>query len=335
MKELDSYKEMIEQELKSFFSLKKEKAKSISPLAYDGFCKIEEFTMRGGKRIRPLLVVVSYLGCGGKNLKEILKASISAEIAHSFLLIHDDVMDDDDMRRNAPTVHKILEKQYNKSISKALALTLGDLGACFSFEPLLNSSFEAELKLKAMKEIVGVIERTCYGQYHDIIGEIIKTDEEFIRIIHENKTAYYTVAGPLIVGATLAGASREMIDRLTQVGIKMGLAFQVQDDILGVFGDEEETGKAASSDLIEGKKTLLIVKANSDYVNKKIGTPLSKQEIQKIREIIVNSGSLEYSENTAHRLLQDARKDLQKLNIKDNEKKILLYLVDYLEKRKS
>jgi len=335
MKVINDYKKKIDNELKAFFKMKKAHAKKISKDVYNCVNILEDFTLRGGKKLRPLLTVFGYTGYGGKDTKEIVKASIATELVHSFLLIHDDIIDNDDLRRGGPTAHKVFDKKYDHSLGESLAIILGDISFCYALEPLLESSFDNDKKIKALRRLTAVVERTCYGEFFDVIGEVMDVDEKFIRDIHLYKTANYTIAGPLTVGAILAGASEEQIKDLIKLGIKIGLAFQLRDDILGVFGDESTIGKPVGSDLIEGKKTLLVLKADNSYVNKKIGTKLNKTEISKIRKIIIASGSLTYSKNLITKLIESAKLDIQNSSIRKKEKDLLIYLADYLEKRTS
>jgi len=334
-KEINDYKKKIDNELKRFFREKNSEIKKLSSDVYDYVSIFEEFTLRGGKRLRPLLMIFGYLSCGGKNTSEIIKASISSELAHSFLLVHDDIMDHDVVRRNGPTVHKVLEKRYDPEYAEPLAIVLGDAGFCYGLQPILDSNFDPQRKIKAMQKFVSVIEHTCYGQFFDVIAEFKDVDEVFVRNIHKYKTANYTIVGPMTIGGILAGATKRQLDSMTKFGIKIGLAFQLRDDILGVFGDRKELGKPIGSDLIEGKKTLLVTKADDTYIKKKLGTKLTKKEIEKIRKIIVDTGSLDYSQDLIHKLLESAKEDIEKCPIRKKEKALFLYLADYLEKRTS
>ena len=270
-----------------------------------------------------------------KNINEAVKAAVATEIIHAFLLIHDDIIDNDDLRRGNSTMHISLAKKYGKGYGSSLAIIAGDIGFCLALEALQNTSFDEKRKMRVLEVLVPMVKKTCYGEYLDVLAEINDVDEDYIRKIHQNKTAYYTMAGPMKMGALLAGASKQKLNDLNKIGIKLGLAFQLRDDILGVFGDEKLLGKPVASDLIEGKKTLLIVKANSSYINNKIGNKLSIKEIDKIRDIIVKSGSLEYSQELIESLLEAAKKDINKITLRKKEKELLLYLVNYLGKRRS
>lgn len=333
-KTYEKYKKQIEEELADFFRQKKREARRMFPEMLEGIETLEEFTLRGGKRIRAILVVIGYLACNGKDLKEIIRLSTAAELLQSFFLVHDDIMDNDDFRRSGPTVHASYWKRYDKKLSESVALIIGDLAYSYAVEVITKSRFDSQKKLTSLNELVDIVHNTCYGQLLDITAGARKVDDKYIKNIHEFKTAKYTISGPLKVGAEIAGASKKFINQFDAIGIKLGRAFQLRDDILGVFGNEKDLGKPVGSDLIEGKQTFLVLQAKSDYINRKIGTKLTKDEINKIRSIIIDSGSLDYSEKMIQRLLKEGKQELQKMDIRKQEKHFLLELADYLGKRK-
>ena len=326
------YRDKIEKELDEFFNNKKNKDVFSSDVL-GAIDILTEYTMRGGKRIRAILMIVGYLACEGNKLYEIIRVSTSLELLQSFFLVHDDIMDEDDLRRGGDTVHAYYNKKYNQRNSESLAIAIGDMAFCYTLEPILESNFDEKLKLRAIKELAKISKETCYGQIMDIFGSINEVDEEYINKIQINKTAKYTISGPLRLGAILAGADEKMIDSFNEFGLNLGRSFQIKDDILGVFGDEKKLGKPVGSDLIEGKKTLLILQSNSDYVNGRIGKKLTDEEINNIRNIIIDSGSLKYSEDLAHELINKAKENLEGININSKQKDFLLSLVDYLGKR--
>lgn len=327
------YKKEIEEELGKFFiEAKKNQGSSTELLGV--IDKLEEYTLRGGKRIRAILIVAGYLSCGGKNLKEIIKVATSAELLQSFFLIHDDMMDEDDLRRGGPALHAQYAKKYNQRTSENLALMAGNISLCLSFEPLINSSFNNSLKMAAVSELLEITKQTCHGQILDIFGGVKEVDEKYVSEIHVNKTSRYTISGPLRLGAILAGADNEILGAFERFGFNLGRAFQIKDDILGAFGNEEELGKPVGSDFEEGKKTLLTVRANNSYVNKTIGNTLTEKEICKIRKIIIESGSLKYSEELVKKLIKKSKMELNKMNIKKEQKDFLNDLADFIGTRK-
>ncbi|MFT4303147.1 MAG: polyprenyl synthetase family protein [Candidatus Woesearchaeota archaeon] len=323
----------IENNLKLFFRIKKKEAKSFSNDIFKAISYLEDFTMRGGKRIRALLMILGYQAAGGKDLNSILKVSICPELVHSFLLIHDDIIDDDDIRRNGYTVHKSFQKKYSVKSSSDLAMITGDICLCYGLEPLIDSNFNSSFKIKAINKLGKIIKNTCYGEFMDVVSVKNNTSIKDIQKVHEYKTAKYTISGPLQLGAILAGSNDKILNVFDKFGLYLGLAFQLKDDILGIFGNQEKLGKPIGSDIREGKKTLLVLKANSKYINRRLGKKVSLQELNKIRKILIQSGSLEYSEKLIKKLINKARKVLADNKIPKKEKQILFEFCDYLNKR--
>jgi geranylgeranyl diphosphate synthase, type I len=302
---------------------------SISPIVDDIFKYVPIVTM-GGKRLRGAFVYYSYLMHGGKDFEEILKVSALIEVLHSYLLTHDDIMDKSAIRHRKPTIHKIYQnniKSQNKfyrdsrHFGESVGINIGDILSHISMYRLTETNFDDHLKIKTLSKLNRAFADTGYGQLIDVFGEIIpEADENHVMLVHYYKTGKYTYENPLHIGATLAGAKEEDLKVLTDYAIPGGIAFQIQDDILGMFGDEYRIGKPANSDLKEGKKTLLIIKAleNADEKQKEIieknlgNTFLKKQDLEDVRKVIIDTGSLEYSKKTALDLVTKAKNALAK-----------------------
>lgn len=323
---------MIEEEIKilqkeidvnilEFLSYKKQKAEEDSALAefFELLDNIRDFVMRGGKRLRPVLFFYGYTLAGGKDKEEALSCSIAAEFLHTYLLIHDDVIDEDDCRHNGYSMHlkyiKDYEKRYSgknlKHFGDSMAISVGDVVSGWSYEIIASSNFDADRKLEAIKKISNINQNTGLGQILDIFlgtGDIVS--ENYVYNIQYYKTALYTITGPLQLGALLAGADNDELKFIYDFSVPLGVAYQIQDDILGIFGDEEKIGKPVGSDLREGKKTLLISyiidnaeKADKEFVLSRLGRQdISRDDVEKIREIMIKSGALKDSERRMEEL---------------------------------
>ncbi len=334
----EEYPKEVEKVLSNFFKMKMDNCKNKN--IRDVIEKIEEYTLRGGKRIRSVLMIFGYKLYGGKNTEEIIKASASLELVQSYLLIHDDIIDESLLRRGKPTIHRIFENEYNnQKIGADLAIIAGDLADSYAIELINRSDFEDQLKYKAIVKLSEIIEYTGYGQVLDILSPY-QTDnfEENLLLIHKYKTAKYTIEGPLILGGLLAGKSDFEI--ISKYAIDVGIAFQLQDDILGLFGDEKALGKPVTSDLEEGKKTLLIIKilerANKeerDKILRILGSKnISMEDLQYVRTIAVKTGSLKYSQDMSEKLIADAITTIKDLNVP--EKEFLIEFANYVISRK-
>lgn len=309
--------------------------------------QIADYTVQGGKRIRPILVV-----CGHNLFKEpdpeVYKASISIELTQSFFLIHDDIMDQSDLRRGKPSLHKVLEKDFvgmreARRMGENIAIVAGDLAMTYAYEALSEANFNDKIKNKAMKELISITKITGYGEGIDMLttaGVKLKMND-LIRL-HLWKTAKYTLEGPLLLGATLAGYNGPTA-AISAYGCLTGLAFQLHDDIIGLFGKEEEIGKPVKSDVNEGKQTLLMIKAmeyssreESQFIEDilKRGN-VSDAEFEKIKKIVEKSGSYDYSRRLIEKFILSGKQYVKTINGDNNTKDFLLWLSDYLVTRKN
>ncbi|MFH0978847.1 MAG: polyprenyl synthetase family protein [Candidatus Woesearchaeota archaeon] len=339
---LSRNKREIDHELERFFDARMKKAKGISPEAYEAFQILKEFNLRGGKRIRPMLTISSYRGFGGKN-KEITRAALAVELMESFLLIHDDIMDKDAMRRGGPTVHKIYETKFKgaEHYGNSLAIVVGDIASALGSEAIAETGFDARRRIEAIEKFNKVIINTCFGQILDLKSEMCYPKERDIVQIHTLKTAIYTIEGPLHIGAILAGASREQLRQLTRFAIPLGKAFQLKDDILGVFGSAKRIGKPVGSDIRQGKRTLLILKAmekgneeDRKLLKRCLGKKsLSSREINKVRIILRSTGSLQYSEQLVKENISLAKSALNEIRMEKESKEFLKGIADYVMER--
>lgn len=351
---LKKYKKRLDPFLEEYFFAKSEQAKKIDPLAVQTVAVIKNFVLSGGKRIRPALVYYSYLAAGGKDGEGIIKASMSIELAHSFLLIHDDIIDRDDTRHGIETVHKTFKKWGKRlklseteaaHFGNSMAITVGDYAHTMANEILYDINFKPEIILAALKKIQAIVARTIPGEMIDVLmgARGTATEKEIMRM-HEGKTARYTFEGPLHLGCVLAGKKPEekILRAFSAYSLPVGQAFQIRDDILGVFGDEKKLGKAVGADIMEGKQTLLVLKAlekgdkkQRAEIKKLLGKKdLAKKEVEKFRAIVRETGSLEYSQKLAEKLVAKSLAALKNIEFKNNEaKNFLTGIAEYIIKR--
>ncbi|MGW8884049.1 polyprenyl synthetase family protein [Streptomyces sp. NPDC055749] len=232
---------------------------------------VRGFLTSGGKRIRPLLCMVGWHAARGYgDPGPVLTAAASLELFHAFTLIHDDVMDASDTRRGQPTLHRVLaatrpedtEPSAADRFGENSAILLGDLVMVWSDE-MLHSAGLHHRQLKAARPLLDAMRmEVMIGQYRDLLSTGHPTpDVESALTVIRFKTAKYTVERPLHIGAGLAGADQRLLDVLTAYALPIGEAFQLRDDLLGVFGDSELTGKSTLDDLREGKATALMAHA--------------------------------------------------------------------------
>lgn len=268
----------------------------------------------GGKVIRGTLVKLGYALTSSPSTPEILKPAAAFEILHSALLAHDDIIDRSPTRRGRPSLYNTLGGNHY-GVSQTICL--GDLGLFLATQIISESNFDAGLKNQAITLFSQTVINTILGEVLDIqlpyLGQVRK--EQDVINIHKFKTASYTVVGPLSVGAILGRAPQHLIGCIRMFGENLGVAFQIQDDILGTFGAEKDLGKSASSDIEEGKNTLLITfalqnatKEQRKIINQYYGKgKISKSGYIKIRKVFKETGALDYSQSKASQYVTQAK----------------------------
>jgi len=343
----------IDRELEKFFLAEQKMASKIDRTAGGALEVIAEFTLRGGKRLRPALTFYGFQ-CFNKNFskKELIRVAMSNELLQSGLLIHDDVMDRSDLRRNKATVHRIFEKIGARDFSwkvdfpeknhfgQSLAICAGDI--CFSLAEDLILKSQFKHCLSAVACLNQVLKEVTFGQIIDARSSFEKNfSVEDVLKIYQLKSATYTIETPLLVGAILAGAKKEELNRIKKFAFPLGVAFQIQDDILDLFGQSEKTGKEEGKDLKEGKRTLLILKTlekispkEKSFLEKKLGQPdLTKEDMEKIKKMIISSGALKYCQEYSEKLILEAKEIIQKQKYLPQGRDFLLGIADYLLER--
>ncbi len=310
--QIDEIKKQINVSLSSFLEKIKHEYKLhlVNPILFES---IKDFTLREGKRIRPLLLILSYKGYSRKDKKlspSFYNAATCIEFLHNFMLIHDDIIDRSDLRRGKPTLHKLLAKatktKEQDKLGFDLSIIAGDIVYALAIDAFLSVKESPKRKENALKYFIQTAAFTAMGEFIDILHSVQKIhtiSEQDVLLNYTLKTARYTFECPLVVGALLAGADKKDINNLSQLGILIGQAFQIQDDILGIFDSEQNIGKSILSDIAESKKTILVCHAYHQLPERKrrvfmkyFSKPQkSFADLIIIRKIFIESGSLHYS----------------------------------------
>jgi geranylgeranyl diphosphate synthase type I len=333
--------------LDTYFDAKIDEASKIHPEAVVLAEEARRFIRTGGKRLRPAFAYSAYVASGGRSLEAILYASAALEVLHAWALIHDDIIDNADIRRGKPSVHKVFEDFHRKRTLKgnkeefgvSTAILVGDLALAYADEVLNTAPFPAERIRRAKNYYDLMKKQVIFGEYLDVLAPLKKQfTEKDLLTIFEYKTAKYTIERPLHIGAILAGAEEDILETFSSYGIPLGQAFQIQDDIMGTFSNEEKIGKPADSDIREGKKTLLVLKAyefckrdERRLLDKILGNKSANDvEIATVREIMSKCGALEYSQELAYKLINKAKRSILHAKLTSEGKDYLLQVADYL-----
>ncbi len=320
---------------------------SIGPELHPVSEAMRNFLTDGGKRFRPLLGVIGSLSVENRldsprsdiPSDATIKACASLEFLHACALIHDDVMDGSDTRRGNPSIHRYFESIHrsdglagtSSKYGEASAILLGDLALIWADLILHRSGLASEALLAVLPIYDELRVELMAGQYLDVHEQSLATADPARSLKVANyKSGKYSIERPLHFGARIAGGDDSLLAALSAYGIPVGEAFQLRDDILGVFGDPTETGKPAGDDLREGKRTVLMAFAmerapqSAKELLKRVGDPDLDQEcIEKLREVIISSGALSRVEEMISTRSEQAHLALESERIAPGAKPLL------------
>lgn len=374
------YKNYIEKEIISIFEneiLKIEKFKKDeyykffnNPYQNDNFIEIKniinalkDYCLRPGKRIRPLLLLWGFLAFNSKNKKykkpyssninykkfnKIFKIAALIEIMHSFLLIHDDIIDRSDLRRGKPSFHKVMEKYflnstYNKNIGTDIALVAGDILFFIAIEIISEINITKKSKDLFLNYFAKCYKITGYGQIFDSLGsklKIINQNKNYSSKVNILKTSYYTIFYPIVMGYALTGKiDKNELENIKNIAIPLGEAFQLRDDIISIFGKSDKTGKPNTTDIEEGKmtaiieQTLKLLKGEKldKFKNIFIKENKTKDDINFIKNMIIESKAIDIIKEEINLLYNKSLNFLTKLAIDNYYKKIIIDMIEYLK----
>ena len=317
--------------------------------------RMTDYSVRG-KMVRSNLVILSWKAYQTKPSEltpEVITLAAIQELSESGLLLQDDVMDDDVLRRGKPTMHlqyREMALHDNSTMSlasaakfgQAWATILGDLLFFYLFSLLAKLPTQPELRLALIDLYSNELAITGTGQLGDLaagFGVVDPTQEE-VGEINRQKTAHYTICLPLLAGAILAGQSKEELAAITLVGETIGEIFQLTDDRLDLFSSSNVSGKTQASDVKSGKKTMLyffsveglqkepneLIEFSSLYGK----VDLQLTEIERVQQLVKKSGGYERSEALIGELAQRARQQLTQLSISDSSKQWFYSFIDFL-----
>ncbi len=302
----------------------------------------KDLTLRGGKRMRAGLVVAGWIAScdDDQNLDACIDGGVALELLQTYLLIQDDWMDGDLQRRGGPSVHAALQKTFgDERLGNASAILASDMTWGLAIETLTSMpGLTAARKIETLTLFMSVHEDVVLGQQIDMLGKA-----EDVEAMHDLKTGSYTLRGPLLLGATMAGASPELLAALTQFAAPLGVAFQLRDDLLGTFGDSAETGKPVGSDIVAGKRTALVVEAerlmNADERSALVSAhgraDADEEVVAHATRALIASGARMAVEERQRALCEEASRVVASMSISERARSILIGVVDALRVRLS
>lgn len=336
---LDQIPAAVESCLREFFDAQRDTIAGIDPVVVEAISMLEDMVLGGGKRIRPMFAWAGYLGSGGHPDEEdhaVLKAISALEFIQACALIHDDIIDASDTRRGSPTIHRRVESLHQERkwhgssalYGEAVAILIGDIALSWAEEMLQSSGLSASALARIRSPWSLMKTEVISGQILDISVESAGDERpEVAEKINRFKTAAYTIERPLHIGAALADSDNHIVDAFRAYGHDIGIAFQLRDDILGVFGDPKVTGKPAGDDLREGKRTVLVAEAlrRADATDVDAGAQLRKgigktsdpKEIAQLIEVIRRLGAADVVEERIAELTKSGLAHLDEIELPD------------------
>lgn len=336
-----------------YFASRRQAAELLSEHLVQSIDELHSFSTRGGKYLRPLLVILGYKLAGGKNVKSILPVAAGVELFHRHILNLDDIADRDEKRYGGPTLWQAYQETFEGQkdmphLARSFAEIDGTLLGSFAFDLMNTAKIDPEITLNVMT----ILHRQMYFEtvagwqihfHQNLLPLAAATEADFITGL-DLVTARYTFVGPLQIGAALAGLEHDhqLFHTFHEFGRHVGTAFQMQDDILGLFGDTKETGKPVGNDVREGKKTLLLQRAfavaspiDRKFLVKACGsTKLTAEHLDRVREIVVKTGALKSCQDLA---IEEVDQGVTALQASDDLPvelvEILVELADFVVRR--
>jgi geranylgeranyl diphosphate synthase type I len=333
---------VVEDRVRTLLDGEVERWQTIDPVLAEPLGALRDLVLSGGKRLRPAFCACAFVGAGGDAGDPlVIDAAAALELVHTFALVHDDVMDGSDTRRGCDAVHQRFGHRHRdaswrgeaRRFGEGMAILVGDFAVVFA-DRLMRSAPPAALGVYDELRI-----ELCVGQSLDLVGTAqASTDADAVRRIHTYKSGKYTVERPLHLGAALAGRLGELAVPLSAIGLPLGEAFQLRDDVLGVFGDSAVTGKPVGDDLREGKATPLVAiavpraegRAARSLVARLGAADLDASEIAALQQLFVDTGALAEVEAAIDRLVAESRSALAAAPLADPAREWLADLAEYV-----
>ncbi|HEX5760490.1 MAG TPA: polyprenyl synthetase family protein [Thermoanaerobaculia bacterium] len=353
---LDEFRARLDRELDAFLGAKREAAATGTPEALELVEGVARLVGQGGKRLRPALVWAAYRACGGEREAAVLPLALSTELLHTYLLIHDDIMDHAEVRRGEPAAHVRFADAHAARgfrgdaghFGRSAAILVGDLAHTWAVE-LFSEAAEGLVDVERRRALrtafSAMAEEVIAGQYLEIqvgLRPLTRgaTEEELLRVLRL-KSGRYTAERPIQLGALLAGAPPALLDPLSRYGAAVGEAFQLQDDLLGTFGDAATVGKPVGADLREGKHTFLVhhaLRASSPtqraFLEETLGDPdATLQRLAAVRRLFEETGARARVEEMVDERLRAAAAALEGLPLAPEGQAFLAGLLDWLWER--
>lgn len=337
---LETVREEVDARLSGLLDAKLDEARAHGPEVVEMVRGLRDLSLRGGKRLRAALLVAGYRAASGTaDLDPALDAGVAVELVQSYFLIHDDWMDRDETRRGGPAVHKLLERSLgSERMGEYSAVLAGDYSAALAMDAMSRLDVAPARLARAFSAFARMQMDAVTGQQLDVIGRGSNIEKTYVL-----KTGSYTVAGPLRLGALLAGGRPDLVASLERFALPAGVAFQLRDDLLSAFGDPKETGKPFANDIRNGKHTVLVERAfelsrgaDRELLKRTWQNPrATERDLQRAVAVLERCGAKKAVEQRIEVLSTEARRMLEKARIPEPRRELLFDAVEILTARRS
>lgn len=334
---LDRYSSLIEKRVKSYFTEVVKEAGDYHPFIAEVYADLEEFVLRKGKRLASCSTLLSYKGYKGKVDNMILDVCAGIEIYRHSILIHDDLVDADNLRRGGKSLHRAFTENHNNRFGEGTAVFVGNIAYALAFEAIINSGFPEEKIARSLLILSKSYQEVNESQILDLLFEYKTVDANEWRIMASKRAASLFKA-TIIIGAILGDAPERDIKLLEGAARNMGYSFDIQDDIIDTFASEKQYGRHPCGDIIRGKKPLHVVHALNSENQEKAGKltgflgkkNLNKEDVDRIRLIIKESGGLKNAKEELRAHAEKATALITQTNLHNEEKEFFNSLIAYI-----
>jgi geranylgeranyl diphosphate synthase, type I len=347
---LAAFRREIDGDLGAFLAARRRETAAAAPEAVALVDALADLLGRGGKRLRPALVHHAFVATGGGDPAQVRPLALATEVLHTYLLVHDDIMDHAEVRRGRPTSQVLFAERHRArgwrgdaaDYGRSMAILVGDLAASYAGELAARLEVAAERRGAVAQCFATMSHEVIHGQYLEVqLGFADAASEEDLERVLRLKSGRYSVERPIELGALAAGAGAAERRALSRYGRALGEAFQLQDDLLGMFGDADTVGKPVGSDLAEGKFTFLVYHAlaaadaaDGEWLESVRGRgDLGPEEVSRARELMRTTGALARVREMIAARLATAREALASLRLHPAGAAFLAGLIDYSRRR--
>ena len=334
---LDRYGSLIEKRVKSYFTEVAKEAGGYHPFIAQVYADLEEFVIRKGKRLASCSTLIAYKGYKGKVDNMILDVCAGIEIYRHSILIHDDLVDADNLRRGGKSLHRAFAENHNSRFGQGMAVFMGNIAYALAFNAIMNSKFPEEKIARLMLLLSKSCQEVNESQILDLLFEYKNVDANEWRVMASKRAASLFKA-TILIGAVLGDAPESDLKQLEDAARNMGYSFDIQDDIIDTFASEKQYGRPPCGDIIRGKKPLHVVHALNSENQEKTGKltgfirkkNLNEEDVDRIRMIIKESGGLKNAKEELRAHAEKATALITQTSLSNEAKKFFNSLIAYI-----